>query len=43
MIISIWDDEWGISVSSKYHTTKENIYEVLKGFETSEEKKELHY
>ena len=39
MIISIWDDEWGISVSSKYHTTKENIYEVLKGFETSEEKK----
>ncbi len=39
MIISIWDDEWGISVSSKYHTTKENIYEVLKGFETSVEKK----
>ena len=27
MIISIWDDAWGISVSSKYHTTKENIYE----------------
>ena len=32
LIISIWDDAWGISVSSKYHTTKENIYEVLKGF-----------
>ena len=38
MIISIWDDAWGISVSSKYHTTKENIYEVLKGFESTEEK-----
>ena len=38
MIVSIWDDAWGISVSSKYHTTKENIYEVLKGFESTEEK-----
>ncbi len=38
LIISIWDDAWGISVSSKYHTTKENIYEVLKGFEKTEEK-----
>ncbi len=36
MIISIWDDAWGISVSSKYHTTKENIYEVLKGFNSDE-------
>ena len=29
MIISIWDDGWWISVSSKYHTTKENIFEVF--------------
>jgi len=38
MIVSIWDDAWGISVSSKYHTTKEDIYEILKGFEATEEK-----
>jgi len=38
MIVSIWDDAWGISVSSKYHTTKEDIYEILKGFESTEEK-----
>ena len=27
MVISIWDDEYGISVHSKYQTTKENISE----------------
>jgi len=32
MILSIWDDNYGISVSSKYQTTKGNISEVLKGF-----------
>ena len=32
MIISIWDDEYGISVHAKHQTTKENISEVLKGF-----------
>ena len=32
MIISIWDDNYGISVSSKYQTTKGNISEILKGF-----------
>ncbi len=36
MIISIWDDEYGISVPAKYHTTKENISEVLKGFQREE-------
>jgi pyruvate/2-oxoglutarate/acetoin dehydrogenase E1 component/TPP-dependent pyruvate/acetoin dehydrogenase alpha subunit len=33
MIISIWDDEYGISVHAKYQTTKENISEILKGFQ----------
>ncbi|MGV6829135.1 MAG: alpha-ketoacid dehydrogenase subunit alpha/beta [Flavobacteriales bacterium] len=33
MVISIWDDEYGISVHAKYQTTKENISEILKGFQ----------
>ncbi len=33
MVISIWDDGYGISVPSKYQTTKESISEILKGFE----------
>lgn len=36
MVISIWDDEYGISVHSKYQTTKENISEILKGFQRDE-------
>ncbi|GAL67839.1 branched-chain alpha-keto acid dehydrogenase E1 component alpha subunit [Jejuia pallidilutea] len=33
MVTSIWDDEYGISVHAKYQTTKENISEILKGFQ----------
>lgn len=33
MLISVWDDGHGISVPKKYQTTKENISEVLKGFQ----------
>ena len=33
MALSIWDDGYGISVPSKYQTTKQNISEILKGFE----------
>ncbi|SDF97153.1 Pyruvate/2-oxoglutarate/acetoin dehydrogenase complex, dehydrogenase (E1) component [Pedobacter terrae] len=33
MAISIWDDNYGISVPAKYQTTKEDISEVLKGFQ----------
>ena len=32
MIISIWDDNYGISVSSDFQTTKGDISEALKGF-----------
>lgn len=37
MVISVWDDEYGISVHAKYQTTKENISEILKGFQRDEE------
>lgn len=33
MVISIWDDDYGISVPAKFQTTKESISEVLKGFQ----------
>jgi len=36
MVVSIWDDEYGISVPAKYQTTKENISEILKGFQRDE-------
>ena len=32
MVMSIWDEEYGISVHAKHKTTKENISEILKGF-----------
>ncbi len=33
MLVSVWDDGHGISVPKKYQTTKENISEILKGFQ----------
>lgn len=33
MAMSVWDDGWGISVANKFQTTKQNISEILKGFE----------
>ncbi len=33
MVISVWDDEYGISVHAKHQTTKENISEILSGFQ----------
>lgn len=37
MVMSVWDDEYGISVHARYQTTKENISEILKGFQRDEE------
>ncbi|MGB0981601.1 MAG: alpha-ketoacid dehydrogenase subunit alpha/beta [Winogradskyella sp.] len=37
MVISIWDDEYGISVHAKHQTTKENISEILKGFQRNKD------
>ncbi|MDJ0645270.1 MAG: thiamine pyrophosphate-dependent enzyme [Flavobacteriaceae bacterium] len=39
MVISVWDDEYGISVPAKHQTTKENISEILKGFQRDENNK----
>ncbi|HNU59684.1 MAG TPA: transketolase C-terminal domain-containing protein, partial [Aquaticitalea sp.] len=36
MVISIWDDEYGISVHARHQTTKESISEILKGFQKDE-------
>lgn len=36
MVMSVWDDEYGISVHAKYQTTKESISEILKGFQREE-------
>jgi 2-oxoisovalerate dehydrogenase E1 component len=36
MAISVWDDGYGISVPARYQTTKENISEILKGFERND-------
>jgi len=33
MIISVWDDDYGISVHARHQTTKENISEILKGYQ----------
>jgi pyruvate/2-oxoglutarate/acetoin dehydrogenase E1 component/TPP-dependent pyruvate/acetoin dehydrogenase alpha subunit len=37
MVVSVWDDAYGISVHAKHQTTKENISEILKGFQRDEE------
>lgn len=33
MVINVWDDDYGISVHARHQTTKENISEILKGFQ----------
>ncbi|MEM1324226.1 MAG: thiamine pyrophosphate-dependent enzyme [Bacteroidota bacterium] len=37
LAISVWDDDYGISVPKKYQTTKQSISEVLEGFRVNEE------
>ena len=39
VIISVWDDNYGISVPSEYQTTKGDISEVLSGFQRDEKNK----
>lgn len=36
MVMSVWDDDYGISVHARHQTTKENISEILKGFQRDE-------
>ncbi len=33
IVLSVWDDEYGISVHAKHQTTKESISEILKGYQ----------
>ncbi|MGD1891794.1 MAG: thiamine pyrophosphate-dependent enzyme [Cyclobacteriaceae bacterium] len=37
LVISVWDDGYGISVPTEYHTTKHSISEALEGFQRTEE------
>ncbi|MHC5202246.1 alpha-ketoacid dehydrogenase subunit alpha/beta [Myroides sp. LJL119] len=39
MVMSVWDDQYGISVHARYQTTKENISEILKGFQRDKKNK----
>ncbi|MFK7811473.1 MAG: thiamine pyrophosphate-dependent enzyme [Maribacter sp.] len=39
LVISVWDDEYGISVPARFHTTKSDISEILKGFQRDEDNK----
>ena len=41
MVISIWDDGYGISVSNKDQTTKQSISEALQGFQRTDTEKGL--
>ncbi|MBC8037598.1 MAG: thiamine pyrophosphate-dependent dehydrogenase E1 component subunit alpha, partial [Rhizobiales bacterium] len=38
LAIAVWDDGYGISVPKQFQTTKENISEVLKGFQAGDDK-----
>ena len=39
MVISVWDDDYGISVESKDQTIKQSISEALSGFQRTKDKK----
>ncbi|KAI9549533.1 hypothetical protein GHT06_004088 [Daphnia sinensis] len=39
MVVSVWDDGYGISVPQEFHTTKGSISEVLSGFQRTETQK----
>jgi pyruvate/2-oxoglutarate/acetoin dehydrogenase E1 component/TPP-dependent pyruvate/acetoin dehydrogenase alpha subunit len=39
MMISIWDDDYGISVPSEYQTTKGDISKILSGFQRTKDEK----
>ena len=38
MLVSVWDDGYGISVPKKYQTTKGNISDVLRGFKREDDR-----
>jgi len=38
MVMSVWDDEYGISVHARHQTTKESISDILNGFQRDDKK-----
>lgn len=42
MVMSVWDDGYGISVPKKYQTTKQSISEALKGFQKDKKGNGMH-
>ena len=38
IVMSIWDDAYGISVPQEYHTVKESISEAMQGFQRTDDK-----
>jgi 2-oxoisovalerate dehydrogenase E1 component len=40
MIVSVWDDGYGISVPNEHQVTKDNISELLKGFQREQKSKQ---
>jgi pyruvate/2-oxoglutarate/acetoin dehydrogenase E1 component/TPP-dependent pyruvate/acetoin dehydrogenase alpha subunit len=43
MVISVWDDDYGISVESKDQTIKQSISEALAGFQRTKDKKGFEF
>ncbi|MGD1843263.1 MAG: thiamine pyrophosphate-dependent enzyme [Thermonemataceae bacterium] len=41
MLMSVWDDDYGISVPKEYHSTKQDISKALAGFQSDEDGKGL--
>src|SRR5207302_498574 len=39
MLVSIWDDDYGISVPEEYQTTKGSISKILSGFQRNKNEK----
>lgn len=39
MLVSVWDDDYGISVPQEYHTTKQSISAALAGFQAKGQEK----
>ena len=39
MVISVWDDDFGISVPAEYHTTKQSISKALSGLQRNKKEK----
>ena len=42
VVISVWDDDYGISVPNKYQTTKESISKVCEGFRREKDSNGYH-